>query len=185
MNQKVYSKNTDESLDECKQVQMNVDKSQTNVDESRQVQTSAQTSVDESLDDCRQMQASVEKSKFFTLIPEKVTYRPVFLLLQIGNHANYAISAIMQIFKSFIVLSAIIAHHIVFTPQINKTHLPISSLNVRELILNSCSKDQSRKMRAPHAWGVGSPTPSRKTLRFIKRSSLSVQRYASSEYGSV
>ena len=98
MNQKVYSKNTDESLDECRQVQMNVDESQTNVDESRQVQTSAQTSVDESLDECRQMQTSVEKSKFFTLIPEKVTC-PIFLLLQIGNHANYAISAIMQIFN--------------------------------------------------------------------------------------
>ena len=183
MNQKVYSKNTDESLDECRQVQMDVDESQTNVDKRRQVQRSAQTSVDESLDECSQMQTSVEESKIFTLIPEKVTYCPIFLLLQIGNHANYAISAIMQIFN-FIVLSAIIAHYIVFTPQINKTHLLISSLNVRELVLNSCSKDQSRKMRAPHAWGVGSPTPSRKTLRFIKRSSLSVQRYASSECGS-
>ena len=32
-----------------------------------------------------------------------------------------------------IVLSVIIAHHSVLAPHINKTHPPISSLNVREL----------------------------------------------------
>ena len=41
----------------------------------------------------------------------------------------------MQIFN-FIVLSVIIAYHSVLTPHISKTHLPISSLNVRELRLN-------------------------------------------------
>ena len=49
----------------------------------------------------------------------------------------------MHIFD-FIVLSAIIAHPSVFTPHISKTYF--SSLNVRELELNWCSKDQSRKM---------------------------------------
>ena len=38
----------------------------------------------------------------------------------------------MQIFH-VIVLSVIIVHHSVLTPHINKTHPPISSLNVREL----------------------------------------------------
>ena len=42
----------------------------------------------------------------------------------------------MQIFN-FIVLSVIIAaHHSLLTPHISKTHLPISSLNVRELEFN-------------------------------------------------
>ena len=41
----------------------------------------------------------------------------------------------MQIFN-FIVLFVIIAHHSFLTPHISKTHLPISSLNVRELELN-------------------------------------------------
>ena len=38
----------------------------------------------------------------------------------------------MQIFN-FAVLSVIITSHNVLTPQISKTHLPIVSLNVREL----------------------------------------------------
>ena len=41
----------------------------------------------------------------------------------------------MQILN-FIVLSVIIAHHSVLTPQISKTHLPIPLLNVRKLELN-------------------------------------------------
>ena len=41
----------------------------------------------------------------------------------------------MQIFN-FIVFFVIIAHHSVLTPYISKTHLPISSLTVRELELN-------------------------------------------------
>ena len=38
--QVIYSKNTEESLDECRRVQTNVDESQTNVDECRRVKTS-------------------------------------------------------------------------------------------------------------------------------------------------
>ena len=38
----------------------------------------------------------------------------------------------MQIFN-FIVLSVTIAHHSVFFPHISKTHLSISSFNIREL----------------------------------------------------
>ena len=41
----------------------------------------------------------------------------------------------MQFFN-FTVLSVIIAHHIVLTPHISKTHLPICALNVGELKLN-------------------------------------------------
>ena len=41
----------------------------------------------------------------------------------------------MQIFN-FIVLPVIITHHRFLTPHISETHLPISSLNVRELELN-------------------------------------------------
>ena len=41
----------------------------------------------------------------------------------------------MQIFN-LIVSSVIIAHHSVLTLRISKTHLPISSLNVREVELN-------------------------------------------------
>ena len=41
----------------------------------------------------------------------------------------------MQIFR-FVILSVIIALHNVLTPHISKTHLPIVSLNVRELELN-------------------------------------------------
>ena len=40
------------------------------------------------------------------------------------------------------------------------------------------------KMEAPAAWGVETQLR-RKTLRFVKRSSLSLQRYASSECGSI
>ena len=37
---------------------------------------------------------------------------------------------------NFVVLSVIIARHNVHTPHISKTHLPIVSINVRELELN-------------------------------------------------
>ena len=40
------------------------------------------------------------------------------------------------------------------------------------------------KMGAPSAWGVETQLR-RKTLRFVKRSSLSLQRYVSSECGSI
>ena len=68
----------------------------------------------------------------------------------------------MEIF-SFVVLSVIIAPHNVLTPHISKAHLPIVLLNVRELELNWCSKEQSMKK------GLcgGSSTLPRKALRFI------------------
>ena len=50
----------------------------------------------------------------------------------------------MRIFNS-VILSVITAPHNVPTLHISKTHLPIVSLNARELELNWCSKDQSRK----------------------------------------
>ena len=55
----------------------------------------------------------------------------------------------MQIFN-FIVSSVIIARHSVLSPRISKIHLPISSLNVREL-----------KLEAPYVRD-GSPTPTTK-----------------------
>ena len=51
----------------------------------------------------------------------------------------------------FVVLSVITAPHNVLTPHISKTHLPIVLLNVRELQLSCCSKEQSRK-REPHPY---------------------------------
>ena len=60
----ICSKNTDESLDECRRVQ-------TSADECRQVQTSHQTSLDEcrrvwtNVDNDRQMQASLNESSIF------------------------------------------------------------------------------------------------------------------------
>ena len=54
----------------------------------------------------------------------------------------------LQIFN-IVVLSVIIAPHNVLTPHISKTHLPIVSLHERELELNGCSKDQSRKKGGP------------------------------------
>ena len=116
---KIYSKNTDESLDKCRRVQTNVDESQNNVDKCRRVQTcSHQTSVDESLDG------------------------------RSHRYANF----------QFVVLSVITAPYNVPTPHISKTHLPNVSLHLRELELNLCSKDQSRKKGGPPACGGGSPT---------------------------
>ena len=77
----------------------------------------------------------------------------------------------MRIFN-FVVLSLISAPYNVLTPHISKTNLPVVSLNVRELKLNWCSKNQSRKRGGPPARGW-KPNSPRKTLKFIKRSSLS------------
>ena len=89
---RIYSKNrrvtrrvqtsVDESqanVDECRRVQT---RHQTNVDKCRQVTRRVKTSVDESRDECRQIQTIVDESNIFTLIPEKVTHGPIFLLLQ-------------------------------------------------------------------------------------------------------
>ena len=83
----------------------------------RQVTRRVRRSVDVSLDECRQMQTRVDESKILTLIPER------------AGHIG------MLIFN-FVVSSVITAHHSVLSPRISKTHLPISSLNVRELKLN-------------------------------------------------
>ena len=48
-------------------------------------------------------------------------------------------------FFNFVVLSAITVPDNFLTPHISKIHLLIVSLNVRELELNWCSKDQSSK----------------------------------------
>ena len=60
---KIYSKNTDESLDEYRRVQTNVDESQTNVDEGRGVQTFYQTSVDECRRITRRVQANIDQCR--------------------------------------------------------------------------------------------------------------------------
>ena len=77
------------------------------------------------------MQTSVNESKTFTLIPEKVTHGPISCCCNYATVGHIG----MKIFN-FMVLSVIIAHHSVLTSHISKTHLPISSFNVRELELN-------------------------------------------------
>ena len=69
----------------------------------------------------------------------------------------------MRIFN-FAVLSVITAPRNVPTPHISKTHLPIVSFNVRELELNLCSKDQSRKKEGLLRGG-GSPSTPRQILK--------------------
>ena len=77
------------------------------------------------------METSVDDSKFFSLIPEKVTHGPILLLLQLCTVGHIG----MRIF-SFVVLSAINAPRNVSTPYISKTNLSIVSLNVCGLKLN-------------------------------------------------
>ena len=140
---KIYSKNTDESLDKCRRVQTNVDESQNNVDKCRGVQTcSHQTSVDESLDG------------------------------RSHRYANF----------QFVVLSVITAPYNVPTPYISKTHLPNVSLHVCELELTNQAK---REVLLCVEAQLSLHSLSSKALRFIKRSSFSSQRYASSEYVSI
>ena len=57
-----------------------------------------------------------------------MTHGSILLLLQYATAGHIG----MQIFK-FVVLSVIITSHNVLTTQISKTHLPIVSVNVREL----------------------------------------------------
>ena len=72
---------------------------------------------------------SVDKSKNFSLIPEKMTRGLISLLLQLCNSRPH-------MYANFVLLSVIVAPHNVLTPRISKTHLPIASLNVRELEFN-------------------------------------------------
>ena len=58
------------------------------------------------------------------------------------------------------IFNVIIACHIVLTFHIRKTHLPIISFNVREIELNWCSKEQSRKKGVPsRTWSVEAQLP--------------------------
>ena len=97
-------------------------------------------------------------------------YGPIFCSCNCATEDHIG----MRIFD-FVVLSLITAPHNVLTPHFSKTHLPIVSLNVREVELNWCSKDQPKKKGGPPAWGW-KPNSPRKALRFIKRSSLSLHR---------
>ena len=78
-----------------------------------------------------------------------MTHGLILVLLQLCNsrHTGMRIS-------NFVFLSVITAPRNVPTPHISKTHLPIVSLNARELELNWCSKDQSRKQGAPPSYVV-------------------------------
>ena len=73
---------------------------------------------------------SVDKSKNVYLIPEKVTHGPVLFLLQLCNSRPQRYENFQ--FCSFICKTA---PHNALTPHISETHLPIVSLNVRELKL--------------------------------------------------
>ena len=78
----------------------------------------------------------------------------------------------MRIFN-FVVLTVITIPENVPTPHISKIHLPIVSLNVRELELKWCSKDQSRKKGGRLCMGMEAQlTP--QSYKFTKRSSLSL-----------
>ena len=93
----ISSKNTDESVDECRGVQTNID-----TDECRQMQASANKSLNEcrcvqtshqtSVEECRQVTRQVQKhvdecrrNKIFTLISEKVACGSILLLFQLCN----------------------------------------------------------------------------------------------------
>ena len=89
----------------------------------------------------------------------------------------------MRIFN-FAVLSVITAPHNVLTPHISKTNLPIVLLNVPEVELILKRPVKEKGSPPTPAWGWKSNSP-RKALRFIKQSSLSLQRHASSECGSI
>ena len=86
----ICSKNTVESLDECRRMLTSHISMQSNVDECRRVTKRVQINVHESLNECRQMQTSVDKckkikSKKFCWIPEKLTHIPILLLLKLCN----------------------------------------------------------------------------------------------------
>ena len=121
--QRIYSKNTDKSLDECRRVQTNVDESQTIVEECRRITRQVQTSLDVSLDECRcrRVQTNVDQCRriksFVFNVQEKVTRDPICCCC---NYATVGYIG-MQII--------IIAPDNVLNPHISKSHLPIVSLN--------------------------------------------------------
>ena len=89
----------------------------------------------------------------------------------------------MQIFN-FIVSSVIITHHSLLPPRISKTHFPISSLNVRELNLNWCLQDQSKKIGGLSAWGMEAQLPLQNLKIYLMNLPLFIEVY-SSEWGSI
>ena len=136
---RISSKNTEKSLDKCGRIQTSYTRLQANVGQSRRVTRRMQASVDQSLDECRQMQMSVDQSKISTLIPEIVAHGPIFLLLKLCNSRPHR-CANWQFYLLLLLMT-------VFSfPTLAK---PICLFNVRELELNWCSKDQSRKMEDP------------------------------------
>ena len=80
----IYSKNPDESLDDCKRVQTSVDKSQKNVDKRRRVTRRVYSSVDESLDKCRRVQTGDKWYHFvvFVIMQQSVTSVCEFSIFQ-------------------------------------------------------------------------------------------------------
>ena len=78
----------------------------------------------------------------------------------------------MQVFN-FIVLSITVAHHSVFTPHISKTICLFRHLMYMNSNWIDVQKASEGKWEAPQCVGLETQLP-RKTLRFIKRSSLSL-----------
>ena len=131
-----------------------------NTDKCRRVQTN----VDESqnnVDKCRRVQTCSHQ----TSVDESLDGRS-------HRYANF----------QFVVLSVITAPYNVPTPHISKTHLPNVSLHVRELELTNQGK---REVLLRVEAQLSLHPLSSKALRFIKRSSFSSQRYASSECASI
>ena len=161
-----------------RRMQMNVDES---LDECRRIPRQEQTSVDESLDECRQMQTSVDESKICSLIPEKVTHGPILLLLQLCNswphqYANFQFCSLICDY-----CSSQCSHS---SHQQNPFAYCFTQ-NTRtriEMILKRPIKEKGRSSCVGVKTQLPRPLPSPKALRFIKRSSFSSQRYASSEY---
>ena len=83
----------------------------------------------------------------------------------------------MRIFD-FVVLSVITAPHNGPTFHISNTHLPIVSLTVRELNLNWCSKDHSRKKAdPPHPFkSVNKPKCTQRRLNEPKVAQMSLSQ---------
>ena len=77
----------------------------------------------------------------------------------------------MQIFN-FLVLSVIIAYHSVLTLHISKTHLRIHLMYVNSNLIDAQKTSQGKW--EPPMRGGWKPNSPRKTLRFIKQSSLSL-----------
>ena len=114
----------------------------------RQVTRRVWRSVDVSLDECRQMYTSVDEPKIFTLIPEKETHGPIFLLLQFCNSRPHRY-ANFQFYSFICCYCSSQCSHSSLTPHISKTNFPI------ELMLERPLKENG----SPPCMGDGSLTP--------------------------